>query len=384
MGLMSTHALEEYQIKRPIYERFCEVVRGIVLASFQQSNIRAHSIDARAKELDSFAKKCALKNEDGTQKYLNPLDDVTDLAGVRIIVYTIDDIEVATRFLDENFSVIEKRDVGEERIEKGEFGYQSVHYLVRLSDTRLGLPDFAGYSDLVCEIQVRTVLQHAWAEMEHDIQYKGSQNIPKAIRRKFLSLAGLLEIADREFSSIQRYDKELKRGVLSELTKDLTKDAISQANSEKMGTAPSQTRTNEKSSKTRIRDLVASGRYDEAIDAYTKKIELEPKDYTLFVGRSRTYFLSGESEKALEDVNEAIKLQPDNEDAINLKARIEEGSTANIPVLLVPEYKEKLASGDKALRLGKAEDAYVLYSDALRSGASRQRLKAERSSVPRQ
>ena len=87
-------------------------------------------------------------------------------------------------------------------------------------------------SGLVAEVQVRTILQHAWAEIEHDIQYKTSITTPDTIRRKFMSLAGLLEIADREFQAIQDEDKELKqlartsveKGVLDEV--EITADAL--------------------------------------------------------------------------------------------------------------------------------------------------------------
>src|SRR5438309_774277 len=64
-------------------------------------------------------------------------------------------------------------------------------------------------ADSVAEIQVRTILQHSWAEIEHDIQYKSVSVIPAEIRRRFMSLAGMLEIADREFQAIQDADKRL-------------------------------------------------------------------------------------------------------------------------------------------------------------------------------
>lgn len=58
---------------------------------------------------------------------------------------------------------------------------------------------------------MRTILQHAWAEIEHDIQYKSVETIPSLIRRRFMSLAGLLEIADREFQAIQNEDEQLRQ-----------------------------------------------------------------------------------------------------------------------------------------------------------------------------
>ena len=91
------------------------------------------------------------------------------------------------------------------------FGYQSEHYLVRLSNKRTALPEYNPHLGLVAEVQVRTILQHAWAEIEHDIQYKSSITIPNTIRRRFMALAGVLEIADREFQAIQDEDKLLKQ-----------------------------------------------------------------------------------------------------------------------------------------------------------------------------
>jgi ppGpp synthetase/RelA/SpoT-type nucleotidyltranferase len=80
--------------------------------------------------------------------------------------------------------------------EKERFGYQSIHYLVQVSEARVALAEYARYRAMIAEIQVRTILQHAWAEIEHDIQYKSSVAMPSVIRRRFMSLAGLLEIAD--------------------------------------------------------------------------------------------------------------------------------------------------------------------------------------------
>ena len=112
------------------------------------------------------------------------------------------------------------------------FGYQSEHFLVKLDNKRTSLPEYEPHSGLVAEIQVRTILQHAWAEIEHDIQYKSTVTIPNTIRRRFMALAGLLEIADREFQAIQDEDQELKKkartsvekGVLEEV--EITADAL--------------------------------------------------------------------------------------------------------------------------------------------------------------
>lgn len=80
----------------------------------------------------------------------------------------------------------------------------------RPKPNRTALPEYARYRGLVGEIQLRTVLQHAWAEIEHDIQYKSVETIPAPVRRRFMALAGPLEIADREFQAVQLEDETLR------------------------------------------------------------------------------------------------------------------------------------------------------------------------------
>jgi hypothetical protein len=92
-----------------------------------------------------------------------------------------------------------------------------VHYLVNFDPNRLALPEYARHRDLVIEIQVRTILQHAWAEIQHDIEYKAIETIPTVIRRRFMALAGMLEIADREFQAISDEDRQVRAAALRDV-----------------------------------------------------------------------------------------------------------------------------------------------------------------------
>lgn len=76
-----------------------------------------------------------------------------------------------------------------------------------------------------CEIQIRSVLQHAWAEIEHDIGYKSEITIPKEMRRSFSRIAGLLEIADKEFDSIRQALKEYENNVHVQIDDDNFSDS---------------------------------------------------------------------------------------------------------------------------------------------------------------
>ena len=90
--------------------------------------------------------------------------------------------------------LLDDRDMGLETAREGRWGYASRHLLVGVEGEQQP-----------ASIQVRTVLQHAWAEFEHDIRYKGAipaEHVPE-LDRRFTLAAGLLELADREFTAIR-------------------------------------------------------------------------------------------------------------------------------------------------------------------------------------
>ncbi len=227
-------AVEEYLRVRSEYEAFAKAVREIIVQALRAKDIAINSVEARSKEPESFGAKAETpsENDPTIPKYRSPLDDITDLAGVRIIAFFPRALASIGDCIYEEFDVIEHTDHGQKLYQDERFGYRSDHYLVKINGRRTELPEYEPHRGLVAEVQVRTILQHAWAEIEHDIQYKASITTPNTIRRRFISLAGLLEIADREFQAIQDEDKELRRlartsvekGALDEV--EITADAL--------------------------------------------------------------------------------------------------------------------------------------------------------------
>lgn len=204
-------AVSEYLRVVGFYTELANSAKRIAEEALKRKCIRVHSIEARAKDPASFGRKAAKpsKNDPGRPMYPNPLHQITDQAAIRIITFFPRTIQSIDEILQSEFSVIEHFDKGESLIEEERFGYQSVHYLVTLDSVRTSLPEYERFRTAKVEVQVRTILQHAWAEIEHDIQYKSSATIPRDIKRRFMSLAGLLEIADREFQAIQDADRDL-------------------------------------------------------------------------------------------------------------------------------------------------------------------------------
>jgi len=205
-------ATEKYQKVRPLYVEYGSVIRNVLFEAFSAQHIKVHSIEARAKAIDSFGEKAATPSPVDPNKpyYPTPLSDITDLAGIRVIVFFPRTLFVVDSIIRTQFDVIEKSDKTLILLKEEKFGYGSIHYLVRLRENRLNLLEYSRFTNLVAEIQIRTILQHAWAEIEHDIQYKAVETIPSTIRRRFMSLSGMLEIADREFQAIQDEDERLR------------------------------------------------------------------------------------------------------------------------------------------------------------------------------
>lgn len=207
-----SRAVDSYQQVRGQYADFAAAVESILRTCLSAEAVNVHSITHRAKTIESFGRK-ALKPAEGNPsrpKYEQPLDQITDLAGVRVITFFLSTVGRVDPIVHDQFDVLEKTNRTELLKEEEKLGYQSVHYLVRLRENRCALPEYSRFRGLQAEIQVRTILQHTWAEIEHDIQYKARHALPSSIRRRFMTLAGLIEIADREFQAIEEEDARLR------------------------------------------------------------------------------------------------------------------------------------------------------------------------------
>lgn len=209
----------EYERQIKLYADFAEAVKSILNKALEQSTFKIHSIQARAKEPDNLKRKL----ERTVPPYTDPLKQVTDLSGVRIITYFPTDVDKAAEIVNKIFSIDEENSVDKRIHEPTQFGYSSLHYVVQLDVTRRGQVEYQRFANLKCEIQIRSILQHAWAEIEHDFQYKTDIDIPVEIRRRFAALSGLLEIADREFESIRREEDQIRKLVAISVSEDKLK-----------------------------------------------------------------------------------------------------------------------------------------------------------------
>jgi ppGpp synthetase/RelA/SpoT-type nucleotidyltranferase len=219
--------VHNYERIRPIQQQFTDRLTELLRALLAQSNIRFHTVESRTKEVSSFAEKIKRPGK----SYTDPLNEITDLSGIRIIVYYSEDVTRVSKLIEKEFNVDRRASVDKvEELAPHEFGYLSVHYVMSLNKERKALTEWNLMKDLKAEVQVRTVLQHAWAAISHALQYKHEQEVPKHLARQLFRLSGLLELADEEFSSLQRKHLEFASAVATSSRKKtlgLTIDRVS-------------------------------------------------------------------------------------------------------------------------------------------------------------
>jgi ppGpp synthetase/RelA/SpoT-type nucleotidyltranferase len=176
----------------------------LVTSVLDEAGINYLSVSGRTKSIASFAEK-ATRTVDGVRLYTDPLREIGDQLGVRVITYVRDDVDAVADLLGDQVVVNDDRDLGRETASEGRFGYASRHLQIALDAARESQPAYAHLRGRNVQVQIRTVLQHAWAEFEHDIRYKGTVPVEHApdFDRRFTLAAGLLELADQEFATIR-------------------------------------------------------------------------------------------------------------------------------------------------------------------------------------
>lgn len=184
---------------RSRYKKLCNKIESIISEVLEVQNIPFHIITSRVKDVESF------RNKISDEKYDNPIEQITDFSGIRIITYVEDDVKKISEVIESIFKIDKAKSIDKSTsLGTDKVGYKSVHYIAELKNDRLELVEYKSLEGLVFEIQIRTILQHAWAEIEHDKNYKFSGSLPTELARRFMLLAGSLEIADREFNNISR------------------------------------------------------------------------------------------------------------------------------------------------------------------------------------
>ncbi len=198
--------LEEFDIRKSEYQKAGGKMSELLEKALKKTTLKFLPISERIKERKSLEKKIQDK------KY-KALSDLTDIYGIRVIVFQNSDVDKVEKIIKNIFNFDTVNSVDKRIKESNDFGYNSMHSIVSLNvNDRLNL-----FSDVKIEIQVRTVLQHAWAEFSHELGYKNKDSVPSEFLSDINRISALLEVGDNEFERLRNERSRYKRRINKEL-----------------------------------------------------------------------------------------------------------------------------------------------------------------------
>ncbi|MFF7040957.1 GTP pyrophosphokinase family protein [Streptomyces massasporeus] len=187
---------EFYESRKGSFEDVCTEVTYALEKELRTQGIKYHSVTSRVKTIESFLEKIERKD------YSDPIKQTTDLAGVRVVCLFMKDLDRVNEVIQSLFEVFSEED----KLQQGDadsFGYMSRHYICGLSSVHTG-PRYDHIQGMKFEVQVRTILMDAWANISHYLNYKTEQSVPRDLVRDFAALSGLLYVADRQFEELSK------------------------------------------------------------------------------------------------------------------------------------------------------------------------------------
>jgi ppGpp synthetase/RelA/SpoT-type nucleotidyltranferase len=194
------------------YENLAKNLQQALKTFLNDAGIDVLDVYYRIKKFDSFWEKIQRKG------YEDPFQQTEDICGLRIICYYLSDLDKISSLINSEFDVIESVDKAE-LLEPDRFGYRTHHFIVTVKKEWLNAPNYRGLDALKAEIQVRTILMHAWADIEHKLAYKKQEHVPYELRRRLSRLSAKFEEDDEQLDTFQKEREEYKESLVSDEVK---------------------------------------------------------------------------------------------------------------------------------------------------------------------
>jgi len=198
-------------------DTYANLIDALVASVVDHVRVESRVKD-RDESLDKFKRKYMQAAEASGEDY-HIKDYITDLIGVRVICYYEDEILKIVKLLEDNFIVVGRTDkTSELACQENAFGYKGYHLDLQMNALRSGLDEYKKFETYKCEVQIRTILQHAWSVLDHKIKYK--KTIPHELKRKINAFAASFEVIDDQFINIRDKVHELEKYAEEQLAND--------------------------------------------------------------------------------------------------------------------------------------------------------------------
>jgi ppGpp synthetase/RelA/SpoT-type nucleotidyltranferase len=314
----------QYKKSKPEYEKILRDISLEIRNILAKENINP-TIKQRVKTFDSYFDKILNLHKEGKKSF-----KIKDIIGIRIICPFLEDLDLVENLISENFTISNIQRKGDNS-SFAEFGYDSIHMQIELSSS---VKEKIPYTINACEIQLRTTLQDAWAEIEHELIYKADYSLlHNTIKKKLASLNATLTLSDIIFQEIRDFQKEINH--LSDRRRGSLHDKLNlDSNLSILNSLPESKHEQPESShqinlqpKNQLDKLLfdaldAHGRneYAKAIKIYTSILNKKPDNHIrsiIYNHRGMAYFTQSQYKKSIKDFSKAIKFGPNNHRAFN-------------------------------------------------------------------
>ena len=315
---------------RKLYESYAEyfaiVMENIIDILHAEVKLNAQpTYKSRVQSFNSYYKKILRLKPEETKDCSDSLVLLTDMMGIRMICAFLEDMQLGLEQIKNIFEIKEIEVKGAEK-KFSEFGYESIHVLVKIPESckpKIELFDNLKPlgDNLVCEIQIRTILQDAWAEVEHELIYKTEFNpLDTPLRRKLASLNAMLTLADITFQEIRDYQSriqkelELRRHSFYDMTDSLIDEKPKEVEKDINRFNPNINGTIDEMLINALHEHNA-GNLEQAVVIYSKILEaLSPNDKTIIAvirkHRGMAYFSMNNFDAALQDFDISLQYDP--------------------------------------------------------------------------
>ena len=199
--------LKQFDGIKDVLEALATKTKSLIEASLQDAGIRYQSVQARVKSRKKLQEKYQTP-----EKNYQKLQDITDLAGLRVITYYEDDIDRAAEIIRREFKVDSMNSVDKRITELDRFGYSALNFVCTHLEKRTSDVEYKRFSGITCEIQITSILKHAWSEIEHE-WYDLKESYPPEIKRDFYRLAAVFELVDSKFVDLRKARAQYERSV---------------------------------------------------------------------------------------------------------------------------------------------------------------------------
>ena len=152
-----------------------------VLRDYFRDTLRIDRISTRAKSIDRFLMKAA-KTDGDKPKYSEPLDQIQDQIGARIVTFYVKDVDSVAQVVTTYFRPIEQQLIVPDS--ETEFGYEGKHFILFLPTELFDNTISADMAPQFFELQIKTLFQHAWSEANHDLGYKANSPLDSHQKRR--------------------------------------------------------------------------------------------------------------------------------------------------------------------------------------------------------